>query len=131
MAARVNVMDLEKYLDKRIRVTLSGGRTIVGKLMGFDGLVNLVLDDSIELLRDPSDATILTEVTRYVGLVVARGPVVTVVAPEEGLREIENPCGAGARLVGRGIGEGRNAHARPPPLTPFPSFVGGDEEAAA
>ena len=63
----------------------------MGTLKGFDQLVNLVLDDAVEYLRDPADAQTTTETTRYVGLVVARGPVVTIVGPEEGFKEIANP----------------------------------------
>jgi hypothetical protein len=39
---------------------------------------------------DPADPLTVTETTRYVGLVVARGPVVTVIGPEDGFTEIEN-----------------------------------------
>lgn len=118
-------MDLEKYLDQKVRVKFSGGcvrararrarsparcaegraalafvytptlpsdrREFVGVLKGFDQLVNLVLDDAIEYVRDPADAATVTETTRYVGLVVARGPVVTIVGPEDGFKAIDNP----------------------------------------
>ena len=49
--ARVNVMDLEKYMNQKIRVKFSGGREFVGTLKGFDQLVNIVLDDAIEYMR--------------------------------------------------------------------------------
>lgn len=44
-------MDLEKYLNKKIRVKFNGGREFVGMLKGFDQLVNIVLDDAIEYMR--------------------------------------------------------------------------------
>ena len=52
--ARVNVIDIEKFVDQRIRVKFQGGREFVGTLKGFDGLVNLVLDDAIEYMRGAS-----------------------------------------------------------------------------
>ena len=44
------VINLEKYMDKRLRVRFVGGREVVGTLKGFDGLVNVVLDDTTEEL---------------------------------------------------------------------------------
>lgn len=102
---------------------------MVGVLKGYDQLVNMVLDDTVEYLRgelfvwsaiplqllllpwprlgphhmvplfspsacslaDASDPTTTTEETRTLGLVVCRGPNVTVLSPEDGMVEIENP----------------------------------------
>jgi len=44
-------LDLEKYIDKRLRIKFAGGREVVGVLKGFDQLVNIVLDDTVEYLR--------------------------------------------------------------------------------
>lgn len=44
-----------------------------------------------EVLADPADATVITEKTRKLGLIVARGTAVTVVAPSDGTMSIENP----------------------------------------
>jgi U6 snRNA-associated Sm-like protein LSm7 len=49
------------------------------------------LDDTIEFLRDPEDLLKITDETRNLGLVVVRGTAVTVVAPNEGVEQIENP----------------------------------------
>ncbi|XP_078328520.1 U6 snRNA-associated Sm-like protein LSm7 isoform X2 [Crassostrea virginica] len=49
------ILDLAKYLDKTIRVKFSGGREAAGVLKGYDPLLNLVLDDTTEYLRDPDD----------------------------------------------------------------------------
>ncbi|CAG2121951.1 unnamed protein product [Medioppia subpectinata] len=46
-----SIVDLGKYLDKAIRVKFQGGREASGILKGFDPLLNLVLDNTIELLR--------------------------------------------------------------------------------
>ena len=44
----------------------SGGRECRGLLKGFDPLLNIVLDDTIEYLRDPDDVYKLTQDTRHV-----------------------------------------------------------------
>ena len=46
-----NILDLKKYLDKRITVKFNGGREATGVLKGYDALMNLVLDEVEELLR--------------------------------------------------------------------------------
>lgn len=46
-----SILDLRKYLDKVIRVKFSGGREVSGILKGFDQLLNLVLDNTVEYLR--------------------------------------------------------------------------------
>ena len=43
------------------------------------------------VLADAADATIVTTDTRKLGLIVARGTAVTVVAPSDGTMSIENP----------------------------------------
>ncbi|CAB0001238.1 unnamed protein product [Nesidiocoris tenuis] len=49
-----SILDLSKYLDKPIRVKFSGGREAAGTLKGYDPLVNLVLDDTTEYMRESS-----------------------------------------------------------------------------
>ncbi|KAL7043329.1 hypothetical protein ACKWTF_001452 [Chironomus riparius] len=48
-----SILDLSKYLEKQIRVKFAGGRECSGVLKGFDPLLNLVLDNTTEYLRDP------------------------------------------------------------------------------
>ncbi|RWS14068.1 small nuclear ribonucleoprotein (snRNP) splicing factor-like protein [Dinothrombium tinctorium] len=86
-----SVFDLSKYLDKQVRVKFQGGREATGVLKGFDQLLNLVLDNTTEFLRDPDDPYKLTEDTRPLGLVVCRGPAVVVVCPVDGMEQIPNP----------------------------------------
>ncbi|KAK2078491.1 hypothetical protein QBZ16_003331 [Prototheca wickerhamii] len=74
-----NALDIAKLIDK------------VGTLKGYDQLLNLVLDETIEYLRDPEDPMRTTEQTRPLGLVVCRGTSVTLVAPSLGSEEIANP----------------------------------------
>ncbi|KAF9449072.1 LSM-domain-containing protein, partial [Macrolepiota fuliginosa MF-IS2] len=62
-----------------------GGREVVGTLKGYDQLLNLVLDDVEEHIQEPEPHT------RSLGLVVLRGPLITIVSPVDGSEEIANP----------------------------------------
>ena len=46
-----NILDLGKYMDKKICVKFTGGREVTGTLKGYDALMNLVLDDVDEVVR--------------------------------------------------------------------------------
>ncbi|KAF9189966.1 Sm-like protein lsm7 [Haplosporangium sp. Z 11] len=83
-----SILDLGKYMDQKIRVKYSGGRE--GTLKGYDPLLNLVLDETEECLRDPEDGRLLDQ-TRTLGLIVCRGPSVILISPMDGTREIANP----------------------------------------
>ena len=67
------------------------GRELVGTLRGYDDLVNLVVDDCDEFLRDENDLTRITNHKRNLGLVVIRGTQVSLVSPNDGTEEISNP----------------------------------------
>ncbi|EGS22694.1 uncharacterized protein CTHT_0011670 [Thermochaetoides thermophila DSM 1495] len=82
-----NILDLKKYMDKRITVKFNGGREATGVLKGYDALMNLVLDDVEELLRDDEG----NEMTRPLGLVVVRGTLLVFVSPVDGSEVIANP----------------------------------------
>jgi U6 snRNA-associated Sm-like protein LSm7 len=86
-----SVINLDSLLDKQIRVKFTGGREVTGILKGHDPVPNMVLDECVEYLRDPKDPSKLTDKTRKLGLVVARGTSITVVNPELGYIEIDNP----------------------------------------
>jgi len=86
-----NIVDLNKYIDKRIRVKFNGGRECSGFLKGYDQLLNLVLDQTIEYLREPDDEYKISEDTRPLGLVVCRGTSVVLICPLDGMEEIPNP----------------------------------------
>ena len=66
-------------------------RRVTGVLKGYDQLVNLVLDETVESLRDPNDPFRLTDETRTLGMVVCRGTQVALISPTDGTEEIENP----------------------------------------
>ncbi|KAI6207451.1 Sm domain-containing protein [Aphelenchoides besseyi] len=93
-----SIVELSKFIDKRIRVKFQGGREATGILKGYDALLNLVLDDTQEFLRDPDDLLKITDETRSLGLVVARGTAVTVIAPNEGVEQIANPTNNNATI---------------------------------
>ncbi|KAL8841243.1 MAG: hypothetical protein Q9176_003336 [Flavoplaca citrina] len=82
-----NILDLTKYMDKEITVKFNGGREVVGTLKGYDQLMNLVLDDVKETLRDDAG----NETTRPLGLIVARGTLLVLISPLDGSEQIENP----------------------------------------
>ncbi|KAK5656511.1 hypothetical protein OQA88_4488 [Cercophora sp. LCS_1] len=82
-----NILDLKKYMDQRITVKFNGGREVTGVLKGYDALMNLVLDEVEEALRDDEG----NETTRSLGLVVVRGTLLVVISPVDGSEVIANP----------------------------------------
>ncbi|PWY88619.1 U6 snRNA-associated Sm-like protein LSm7 [Aspergillus sclerotioniger CBS 115572] len=82
-----NILDLNKYMDKEVRVKFNGGREVTGLLKGYDQLMNLVLDDVKEGMRDDEG----NENTRSLGLIVARGTLIVLISPADGSEEIANP----------------------------------------
>ncbi|WCJ18962.1 U6 snRNA-associated Sm-like protein LSm7 [Euphorbia peplus] len=85
------VLDLAKFVDKGVQVKLTGGRQVTGTLKGYDQLLNLVLDEAVEYLRDADDPLKTTDQTRQLGLIVCRGTAVMLVSPTDGTDEIANP----------------------------------------
>ncbi len=51
---RENLIKLQAWVDRDIRVRFSGGRQITGLLKGFDNSNNMIVDDTIEYLRGDS-----------------------------------------------------------------------------
>jgi U6 snRNA-associated Sm-like protein LSm7 len=89
-----NAIHLAKLLDKSIDVKLAGGREVTGVLKGYDQLLNLVLDEAEEKLRDVADTTKLSGEVRKLGLMV--------VVPTDGTESIENPFLASGHEVAMG-----------------------------
>ncbi|MFQ6625434.1 hypothetical protein Gotur_005138 [Gossypium turneri] len=85
------VLDLAKFVDKGVQVKLTGGRQVTGTLKGYDQLLNLVLDEAVEFLRDQDDPLKTTDQSRRLGLIVCRGTAVMLVSPTDGTDEIANP----------------------------------------
>ncbi|KAL3472001.1 LSM domain-containing protein [Aspergillus californicus] len=82
-----NILDLNKYMDKEMRVKFNGGREVSGTLKGYDQLMNLVLDDVKESMRDDEG----NENNRSLGLIVARGTLIVLISPADGSEQIANP----------------------------------------
>ncbi|KAK1830268.1 U6 snRNA-associated Sm-like protein LSm7 [Podospora conica] len=74
-------------MDQRITVKFNGGREVTGVLKGYDALMNLVLDDVKEALRDDEG----NEMNRSLGLVIVRGTLLVVISPVDGSEVIANP----------------------------------------
>ena len=72
-----------------------------GILKGYDQLLNLVLEDAVETMRDVDDHTVLSRNTRALtsktsgeknaNRVVCRGTAVMVVSLQQGIQEVSNP----------------------------------------
>ncbi|SCU80202.1 LAMI_0B01178g1_1 [Lachancea mirantina] len=89
---REAIINLGKYTDKHVRVKLMGGRLVVGVLKGYDQLMNLVLDETVEYMRDEEDDTVIKkDSTRELGLVVMRGTMLLTLSPADGSECIVNP----------------------------------------
>ncbi|GAA5987864.1 hypothetical protein JCM11641_003513 [Rhodosporidiobolus odoratus] len=89
---REAILDLSKYVDKQIRVKFTGGREVTGTLKGFDQLLNLVMDELEETVKDPeTGAAVVPPRSRSLGLAVLRGTSLVVISPLDGSQEIANP----------------------------------------
>ncbi|GMH37435.1 hypothetical protein BSKO_05308 [Bryopsis sp. KO-2023] len=100
MSKKESAVDLARLVDKPVRVKLAGGREVTGTLRGYDQLMNLVIDETAEYLRDSEDHSRITDDTRQLGLVVCRGPSVMLVAPTSGTEEIQqNPFTSGQEEI--------------------------------
>ncbi|XVE61463.1 hypothetical protein DITRI_Ditri06bG0042500 [Diplodiscus trichospermus] len=50
--------DLKKYMDKKLQIKLNANRMVVGTLRGFDQFMNLVVDNTVEVIRGNSVVTV-------------------------------------------------------------------------
>jgi len=67
---------LEESLGKVVLVRLKGGRSLRGRLRGFDQHLNLVLEDA-EDISNPNDA-------KKLGVIIVRGDNVVLISPAPG-----------------------------------------------
>ena len=58
---RESIIDLAPYIDQKVRVKFVGGREVIGTLKGADPICNLVLDDTVEYLRQADDTSQLSD----------------------------------------------------------------------
>lgn len=103
-----------RYVEHRLRITLSDSRTITGTFLAFDKHLNLVLSDTEEFrtLRKGSRANVIEErqEKRNLGLIILRGENVVSIAVEG-----PPPPSASGRLApgGPGIASGAGRGALP------------------
>ncbi|MBI4394390.1 MAG: RNA-binding protein [Euryarchaeota archaeon] len=64
---------LEKHMNKRLSLMLKDGRTLEGKLVGYDQYMNLVLEETEERANENN---------RRLGTVVLRGNNVVTINPQ-------------------------------------------------
>ncbi|CAK7268125.1 U6 snRNP-associated protein Lsm7 [Sporothrix epigloea] len=87
-----SILDLGQYMDREIYVKFNGGREgkyfwVSGILKGFDPLLNMVLDDAQEKMRNAEGEV----KSRSLGLAVIRGTHITTLHPVDGSESIANP----------------------------------------
>lgn len=63
---------LERSINRKLNLLLKDGRTLEGKLVGFDDYMNMVLEDTEERIEDN---------VRRVGTVILRGNNVVTIVP--------------------------------------------------
>ena len=71
MAMPLNI--LERHINKTVMLTLKDGRTLEGKLTGFDEYMNMILEDTEETKEDQ---------VRRLGTVVLRGNNIVTIVPK-------------------------------------------------
>jgi len=67
--------ELKKYMDKKLSIKLNANRHVVGTLRGYDQFMNLVLENTVEVVT-PSERN-------DIGMVVIRGNSVVMMEPLE------------------------------------------------
>ena len=88
---RPSVIDLDRLIGQTVRVKFTGGREMTGTLRGHDPVPNLLLEDTIEWVRNATDPYVLTGESRRLGSAVLRGTSIVAILPEVGFEGIENP----------------------------------------
>jgi len=66
---------LSKSLDQRVLIKLKGGRELRGKLRGFDQHMNLVLENTEEVVYGDEDTI------KNLGTIIVRGDNVIIISP--------------------------------------------------
>ena len=64
-----------------------GGKLVIGVLKGYDQLMNLVLDDTVEYMSNPDDENnteLISKNARKLGLIVIRGTILVSLSSAEG-----------------------------------------------
>jgi len=128
---------LLRYIEHRLRVTLSDSRTIIGTFLAFDKHLNLVLVDTEEYrtLRSKKGggaANVVEErqEKRTLGLIILRGENVVSIAVEGPPPSSGGRVNVGGPGVSKGVGRGASSAvgggggAVPPPAMGAPMGLG-------
>jgi len=67
--------ELKKYMDKKLSIKLNANRHVVGTLRGYDQFMNLVLENTVEVVTASE--------RNEIGMVVIRGNSVVMMEPLE------------------------------------------------
>merc|ERR1711920_599528 len=92
-----SILNLENFLNKAIRVKMVGGREVHGILKAYEKSMNLTIDEAEEYLKredfikDPNDVSRTYNYKRKLGLIIAKGTAVLLVASNFQWQEISNP----------------------------------------
>ncbi|HET9357738.1 MAG: LSm family protein [Thermoproteota archaeon] len=73
MSVDMAVKVLDESLGKVVLIKLKGGKVIRGNLHGFDQHMNLLLEESVEILEGSK--------TNDLGMIVVRGDNVVIISP--------------------------------------------------
>ena len=94
---REAIINLSNYKDSKVRVKLIGGRLVTGILKGYDQLMNLVLDETVEYMRCTASDSGATsrDRTRNLGFTVIRGTILVSIRPVDGAEVIYVQTGSG------------------------------------
>ncbi|KAH7116168.1 hypothetical protein B0J11DRAFT_119058 [Dendryphion nanum] len=71
-------MALNAYLNKKVTILTTDGRSMVGTLMSCDNSMNIVLSDAVERIIRPADETGHSSEEVPLGLYIVRGDTVAV-----------------------------------------------------
>ncbi len=81
-----SVLKYDHLKGKKVVIKFSSGREVEGELKGYDAVGNIVLDDAEETMNSNEG----NNKKRFLGVLIARGPNISVVLPKNSLKEIEN-----------------------------------------
>ena len=91
------IIKLAQYVNRRLHITLQGGRQVEGTLVGFDHLNSVILDETKEFVRiSIKDLYQVSKTkTRSLGMCVVKSSVIETITDAKNRVEIANPFGDG------------------------------------
>ncbi|CBH18484.1 small nuclear ribonucleoprotein Sm-G [Trypanosoma equiperdum] len=74
MPAKKRIANLNHFMEKRVKVKLTSGRSISGELRGVDEFMSIVLYDAVD--ETPTSGTVENEDKTSLGTAVVRGAMI-------------------------------------------------------